>query len=215
MASLQLFNASNYWRATGVYPIAIPANTVGTRFQADSWPARDITIRPAGDYLYTLVTYGGNLTDTYIRETNALTYAESTSTSVPYIPNFIAAAPDSSALWATGGNTLIRLTLPLYLRRTPTLSAANPGYNNTGLAISPDYSKIYVADPTLGAIYTYTIATNTWTTLRSGLTSPNAVSITPDGTLLVVGHEHSRYDLDRFDGGRQFGGHGVDGMCRI
>ena len=58
------------------------------------------------------------------------------------------------------------------------------------MAITPDDSRLYVADEQSSSIYVVDTATNTVSTILSpvGLNLPEALAITPDGTRLYVTH---------------------------
>ncbi|MFI6585638.1 beta-propeller fold lactonase family protein [Embleya sp. NPDC050493] len=108
-------------------------------------------------------------------------------------PNFVAVSPDGSHAYVTnagggggpGGPAGTTVTVVDTATNTAT-GAITVGSGPQGIAVTPDGSRLYVANGGSGSVSVIDTATNTVTSTVTGFNAPYDVAVTPDGTEVYV-----------------------------
>lgn len=195
-----LFVANNETDDVSAYSIdalgtlsAVP----GSPFAAGNGPA-GLAVSPDGAHLYVADLFDNSISVFSVASGGALTAGAPVTPGV--LPNDVAVTPDGRYLYAANtGGTVAGFSLgsdgvPVALS-DPSIPA-NTGAVSVALAISPDASRLYVANKDTDTISAFTISTQGGLTAVAG--SPfaagdeaNALSLTPDGKRLYVANAAS------------------------
>jgi len=154
-------------------------------------PANDVAFFAEGAFAYLA---GGDPAGVMVRRT--CDNGEADTVSTPAAPTLIRALPDATQMLALSGPTVELIsanTAPVGC--TPTISNAVTSFNvgqapftASQLIIAENGSTAYILSPDLNSILIFNIGAQTSSTLSLlGNATPLHASLTPDGSLLVVG----------------------------
>lgn len=94
--------------------------------------------------------------------------------------------PQTGDLWASGRDGLYRITTPSANPTATVVITPPSGHEFDGIALSPDYSTIWVADHGGGHVYSYDDTTYAQThDLSPGCSGPDGMAIAPPNTLVA------------------------------
>jgi DNA-binding beta-propeller fold protein YncE len=176
------------WNEGTVTPITLSTMTAGSPIAVGKSPSA-IAITPDGTKAY-VSNYHGNGPGTV----TAITLSnDNTSTiSVGRGPSAIAITPDGTMAYVANqfDGTLTPITIATDTAGTPIAVGLGGNVARTdAVAVSPDDTTVYAANYGSNSIVPVTVATDTARTAITGVTSPHAIAITPDGSTAYVAED--------------------------
>jgi YVTN family beta-propeller protein len=164
----------------GIYPIAIPAMTVGSPFgaaQLGSNNPRSMAIMPSGASAY--VGSGNSGIGVWPVNLTAMTVGTPITTTATF-PSQVYLTPDGTQLFVldTGSNQVIVIDTATNTQTHAISMSPHLGDPNTG-GFNLDGTMFYFTDESDGVVLAIDVATYALTTVASGLTGPTAISIVP------------------------------------